>query len=355
MADLRNLSFAELAALLATYGEPSFRAKQLFAWLHNRQINDLAEAHNISHRLVERLTEDGYGIHPPHCMRRQVSKDGTEKYLLELEDGLLIECVLMKYRGDYSKQRNTLCVSSQVGCAMGCSFCATGTLGFSRQLSVAEILGQVYASNALLKEDAEPMQVRNLVFMGMGEPFANFDAVMKAIEILCDKRGADMAQRRMTISTCGLVPEIKRFADLQTDIGLAISLHASNDETRQALMPVDKTYPLADLMEACHYYCNKTGRRISFEYALIAGVNDGKKEVSELVHLVKGIDCHFNIIPVNPVSGKNFSKPSVQASRAFQQKLTAHGLLASIREEKGADIDGACGQLKANYLKPLSS
>ena len=223
MADLRNLSFAELAALLATYGEPSFRAKQLFAWLHNRQINDLVEAHNISHRLVERLTEDGYGIHPPHCMRRQVSKDGTEKYLLELADGLLIECVLMKYRGDYSKQRNTLCVSSQVGCAMGCSFCATGTLGFSRQLSVAEILGQVYASNALLKKDAEPMQVRNLVFMGMGEPFANFDAVMKAIEILCDKRGADMAQRRMTISTCGLVPEIKRFADLQTDIGLAIS------------------------------------------------------------------------------------------------------------------------------------
>ena len=355
MADLRNLSFAELAALLATYGEPSFRAKQLFALLHNRQINDLADAHNISHRLVERLTEDGYGIHPPHCMRRQVSKDGTEKYLLELADGLLIECVLMKYRGDYSKQRNTLCVSSQVGCAMGCSFCATGTLGFSRQLSVAEILGQVYASNALLKEDAEPMQVRNLVFMGMGEPFANFDAVMKAIEILCDKRGADMAQRRMTISTCGLVPEIKRFADLQTDIGLAISLHASNDETRQALMPVAKTYPLADLMEVCRYYCNKTGRRISFEYALIAGVNDGKKEVSELVHLVKEIDCHFNIIPVNPVSGKNFLKPSVQASRAFQQKLTAHGLLASIREEKGADIDGACGQLKANYLKPLSS
>ncbi|MFM9413158.1 23S rRNA (adenine(2503)-C(2))-methyltransferase RlmN [Peptococcus simiae] len=350
MIDLRNLSFDELEALLTSYGQPAFRVKQLFAWLHDKQITALDQAHNVSQALIDQLQADGYTIELATCLKRQVSKDGTEKYLLGLGDGQLIECVLMKYRGDYSKQRNTLCVSSQVGCAMGCSFCATGTLGFHRQLTVAEILGQVYGTNALLKAEGEPMQVRNLVFMGMGEPFANFDTVIKAIDILCDKRGADMARRRMTISTCGLVPEIKRFADLQTDIGLAISLHASNDETRRRLMPVAKSYPLDQLIEACHYYCDKTGRRISFEYALIAGINDGNKEVDELARLVKGLDCHFNIIPVNPVSGKDFVRPDMRASRAFQNKLVAKGLAASIREEKGADIDGACGQLKANHL-----
>lgn len=347
MTNLRQMNQYEMKALIENYHEPAFRAKQLFAWVHNKQVEHLDACHNLSKKLIEKLRADQYDIAPLTLLLRQVSIDGTEKYLFELDDRYAIESVLMKYRGDYSKQRNTLCVSSQVGCAMGCAFCATGARGFDRNLSVAEILGQVYAANAMLKDDHEPMSVRNIVFMGMGEPMQNMDAVLKAIEILCDPAGTDMARRRITISTCGIVPGIKRLADMQTDIGLAISLHASNQKAREVLMPVARTYPLPQLMESCHYYAEKTGRRISFEYALIEGINDSAKEADELQHLLKGLDCHINLIPVNPVTHHSFKRPPVKACRSFATALKKRGLGVSIREAKGEDIDGACGQLRA--------
>lgn len=350
MIDLRSMSNEEISELITDLNEPKFRAKQLFAWIHNKQIHTLSEAHNLSKKVIHTLIDAGYGIDAPSLLRRQISKDGTEKYLFQLQDRQLIESVLMKYRGDYSKQRNTLCVSSQVGCSMGCTFCATGAGGYTRNLSVGEIVSQVYEANALLKEDNEPMQVRNIVFMGMGEPFANFDNVLKAINILCDPMGADLARRRITISTCGLVAGIRRLADLESDIGLAISLHASNQKTRAQLMPVARVHPLDELISACHYYGQKTGRRISFEYALIAGVNDKDKNIRELSALLKGLDCHMNLIPVNPVEHADFKRPSLKASRAFQEKLQRAGLGASIREAKGEDIDGACGQLRAKEM-----
>lgn len=350
MNDLRSMSADEMSNVINDFGEPKFRAKQLFDWIHNKQISQLSSAHNLSKKVISSLIDAGYGINNLELVKRQISKDKTEKYLFQLRDGQYIESVLMKYRGDYSKQRNTLCVSSQVGCAMGCSFCATGARGYTRNLSVGEIIGQIYETNALLKEDKEPMQVRNIVFMGMGEPFANFNNVLKAISILCDPLGADLARRRITISTCGLVEGIRKLADLQTDIGLAISLHASNQKTRSELMPVARIHPLDELISACHYYMEKTGRRISFEYALIAGVNDKDENIRELVTLLKGLDCHMNLIPVNPVDHVRFKRPSYKACRSFQEKLKNAGLGASIREAKGEDIDGACGQLRAKTL-----
>ena len=218
--DIRALDFDELQEYLLQIGEPTFRTKQFFSWLHNQQITDFEQAHNVGKKLLQSLTLDGYELIDPVLKQRFVSKDGTEKYLMELADGSLIECVLMRYRGDFSKQRNTLCVSSQVGCAMGCVFCATGHQGFERNLSVAEILSEVYTANRILGENEKGQEIRNIVFMGMGEPFNNFDNVMKAIRILCHPNGMNLSPRRITISTCGVVPKLIEFADLNTDVGL---------------------------------------------------------------------------------------------------------------------------------------
>ena len=233
--DIRAFDFEELGNYLSSIGEPAFRCKQFFSWLHNQQIKDFSEAHNVGKKLLQSLNEDGYTLTDPELKQRFISKDGTEKYLMAMNDGSLIECVLMRYRGDYSKQRNTLCVSSQVGCAMGCVFCATGNQGFERNLSVAEILSEVYTANRIVRENEQGQEIRNIVFMGMGEPFNNFDQVMKAIRILCHPNGMNLSPRRITISTCGVVPKLIEFADLNTDVGLAISLHASNNGSVQVL------------------------------------------------------------------------------------------------------------------------
>lgn len=350
MTDLRELTFEDIEDITVSNGHPAFRAKQLYDWLHNKQIADLSESSNLSRSYIELWEKKGFGLHPVTCLRHQVSRDGTEKFLLQFHDGACIECVLMKYRGDYSKQRNTLCVSSQVGCKMGCSFCATGNSGFTRNLSASEIVSQVYYVNRRLRAAHEHMDVRNVVFMGMGEPFDNFDAVMKAIDILRDPRGAMIGQRRITISTCGLVPGIERFTARNNDVGLAISLHAANDKDRSALMPVNRTYPLQMLMDACRAYSAATNRRISFEYALIEGVNDRPEDLKDLKAILKGLDCHINVIPVNTVAHQEgFRKPEMTATRSFVDKLNRLGIESSVREEKGADIDAACGQLKAKY------
>ncbi|MDO4280855.1 MAG: 23S rRNA (adenine(2503)-C(2))-methyltransferase RlmN [Peptococcaceae bacterium] len=348
--DIRNLDYNELENYLVRIKEPTFRTKQLFSWLHARQITDLGEAHNVGKKLLQNLAADGYNLENPEVKQRFVSKDGTEKYLMALSDGALIESVLMRYRGDYSKQRNTLCVSSQVGCAMGCVFCATGHQGFERNLTTEEILAEIYTANGIVKANEQNQEIRNIVFMGMGEPFNNFDNVMKAIRILCHPFGMNLSPRRITISTCGVVPKLIEFADLDTDVGLAISLHASNNRDRDALMPVNHAYPLESLIEACEYYEKKTKKRISFEYALIENVNDQKKHVDELKSLLKNLDCHINVIPVNTVShNKTLLRPDRQHIHRFIEMLRAAGIGASVRQEKGADINGACGQLKTDY------
>ena len=350
--DIRALDFDELGAYLTSIGEPKFRCKQFFSWLHNQQIDDFEQAHNVGKKLLEALERDDYHIINPELKQRFISKDVTEKYLFGLEDASLIECVLMRYRGDFSKQRNTLCVSSQVGCAMKCAFCATGNQGFERNLSVAEILSEVYTANGILKSNEKNQEIRNIVFMGMGEPFNNFDNVIKSIQILCHPNGMNLSPRRITISTCGVVPKLIDFADLNSDIGLAISLHASNNKDRDALMPVNHAYPLESLMEACKYYQDVTKKRISFEYALIENVNDQKKHVDELKVLLKDLDCHINVIPVNSVAhNKTLLRPDKAHINHFIEALHANGIGASVRQEKGADINGACGQLKTSYYQ----
>ncbi len=349
--DLRSMQLNEMTALLKEMGQPAFRAKQLFSWIHEKQVNEISQMHNLGKQLLATL-EQHCNITSMRLEQRQISKDGTEKFLFQLADGHYIECVLMRYRGDMSKQRNTLCISSQVGCAMGCTFCATGQSGFVRNLTVGEILSQVYEVNRLLQQEGDTLPVGNVVFMGMGEPLLNLHHVLKAIYLLNDPQGQQIGIRRMTVSTCGVVPKMMELADEKLDIVLAVSLHAPNDEQRSNVMPVNNSYPLVKLMEACCYYQKQTKNRITFEYALIAGLNDQPEHVQQLWQLLKGLDCHLNIIPVNPVANTAaFSRPDKKQVAAFVKALQQAGLKASVREEKGTDIDGACGQLRGKKLK----
>ena len=344
--DLRSMGIDDMTALLKEMGQPAFRAKQLFGWVHEKQVQHIDDMHNLGKGLLAQLNEQ-CEITAMQLERKQVSKDGTEKFLFQLADGNYIECVLMRYRGDMSKQRNTLCISSQVGCAMGCTFCATGQGGFVRNLTVGEIVSQVYAVNHQLIEEGDTLPVGNVVLMGMGEPMLNLDNVLKAVALLNDPQGQQISIRRMTVSTCGVVPQMKAFADKKLDMVLAVSLHAPNDVLRSGVMPVNNRYPLHELMDACRYYQKQTRNRITFEYALIAGFNDQPEHVAQLKALLKGLDCHLNIIPVNPVANTaQFSRPDRKQVAAFVKALQNAGLNASVREEKGTDIDGACGQLR---------
>ena len=344
--DLRSMGLDDMTALLKEMGQPAFRAKQLFGWVHEKQVQHIDDMHNLGKGLLAQLNEQ-CEITAMQLERKQVSKDGTEKFLFQLADGNYIECVLMRYRGDMSKQRNTLCISSQVGCAMGCTFCATGQGGFVRNLTAGEIVSQVYAVNHQLIEEGDTLPVGNVVLMGMGEPMLNLDNVLKAVALLNDPQGQQISIRRMTVSTCGVVPQMKSFADKKLDMVLAVSLHAPNDALRSGVMPVNNRYPLHELMDACRYYQKQTRNRITFEYALIAGFNDQPEHVAQLKTLLKGLDCHLNIIPVNPVANTaQFSRPDRKQVAAFVKALQNAGLNASVREEKGTDIDGACGQLR---------
>ena len=280
--DLRSMGLDDMTALLKELGQPAFRAKQLFGWVHEKQVQHIDDMHNLGKGLLAQLNEQ-CEITAMQLERKQVSKDGTEKFLFQLADGNYIECVLMRYRGDMSKQRNTLCISSQVGCAMGCTFCATGQGGFVRNLTAGEIVSQVYAVNHQLIEEGDTLPVGNVVLMGMGEPMLNLDNVLKAVALLNDPQGQQISIRRMTVSTCGVVPQMKAFADKKLDMVLAVSLHAPNDALRSGVMPVNNRYPLHELMDACRYYQKQTRNRITFEYALIAGFNDQPEHVAESV------------------------------------------------------------------------
>lgn len=349
--DLRSLDLSEMTAVLQELGQPAFRAKQLFGWVHQKQVADIDQMHNMGKQVLEQLKQRCY-ITTMKLERKQESADGTEKYLFQLYDGNYVECVLMRYRGDLSKQRNTLCISSQVGCAMGCTFCATGQGGFVRNLTAGEIASQVYEVNRQLKQSEDALMVGNVVFMGMGEPLLNLANVLKSIALLNDPQGQQIGIRRFTISTCGVVPKLEELAAKQLDVVLAISLHAPNNEQRSRVMPVNRQYPLEKLLAACRNYQRQNHNRISFEYALIAGFNDQPLHVKQLKQLLHGMDCHLNIIPVNPVADTaQFSRPHKKQVTAFVKALKDAGLNASVREEKGMDIDGACGQLRGKVLR----
>lgn len=336
--NLKSYTYNELEALVRNeLGEPSFRAKQIFEWLY-RGVDSFDEMSNLSKSLRERL-DAAYIAGNLKIEQKFVSRiDETRRYLLKLEDGNYIESVLMKYHHGY-----TICVSSQVGCAMGCRFCASTRNGKARNLSAGEIIGQVMTVQKDLGE-----RISNIVMMGIGEPLDNYDEVLKFLEIVNHPSGLNIGHRHITLSTCGLVPKIKDLADRQLQITLSVSLHAADDETRSEIMPVNRRYSISQLMEACRYYIKKINRRISFEYTLISGVNDNSAEAEKLLKLLHGMLCHVNLIPVNPVKETGFKQGSRAKIEEFQRILESGGISATIRREMGADISAACGQLRAS-------
>ena len=342
MINLYELSSDKLAQLLAEWGEPAFRARQLWDWLYIRRAASFDSMTNLSVALRARLKAETT-LGSMELTAEQSSHDGTVKRLYRLTDGQLIESVLMPY----DDERRTACISTQAGCAMGCVFCATGQMGFGRHLSAAEIFEQALRFAVELETQGE--RLSNVVLMGMGEPFHNYDASLAAVKLLMERLG--IGARHITISTVGLVPQIRRFADEGLQVRLAISLHAASDERRAALLPVNKRWPLAELIAACRYYVEKTGRRVTFEWAAIAGQNDSTEEAHRLGRLLQGLLCHVNIIPLNPTGGYAGGPAARDAVDRFVEVLAAYKVGATVRVRRGIDIDAGCGQLKVSALR----
>ena len=338
--DLKSLNYQELQDELVAIGEKAFRGKQMYQWLHEKLVNTPEEMGNIPAALKEKLKLQ-YTCSSLQMIDVFTSEiDGTQKYLFRLHDGNIIESVLMKY-----KHGNSVCVSSQVGCRMGCRFCASTLGGLTRNLLPGEILDQVYQ---IQKYSGE--RVSNLVLMGTGEPLDNYDNVVKFIRMLSDEHGLNISQRNITVSTCGIVPRIYDLAKEKLQITLALSLHAATQEKRMELMPIAYKYNLNDVIEACRYYYEQTGRRLTFEYSLVGGVNDTEKDVQQLVSLVGGLNCHINLIPVNPIKERSYVQSNAKVIMNFKTKLEKCGINATIRREMGRDIGGACGQLRKSYM-----
>ena len=339
MNDIKSMTPDELSAYISKFDEPPYRAKQLYDWMHVKLVKDTEQMSNIGKSLKEKLSKDAY-INTLDVVKVCTSKeDGTQKYLFKARDGGLIETVKMVYNYGIS-----VCVSSQIGCRMGCRFCASTVEGLDRSLLPSEIIDQVYRIQSDSKE-----RVSHVVIMGMGEPFDNYDAVIKAIRLLTDKNGLNISARNITLSTCGIVPGIKRFADEGLNVTLALSLHASNQKTRQELLPVAKVYDIDEVLGACDYYFKKTGRRVTYEYSLVSGVNDRDENAKELAQLIRGRG-HINLIPVNPVDGLGIEGTDARGALRFKNKLEKYGINVTIRRETGRDIDGACGQLRRRNL-----
>ncbi len=337
MTDIKSLSRAELATLVAELGEPSFRAKQIFTWLQ-KGVESFDEMTNLSKPLRRKL-EERCTLSVPVVERRQVSRlDGTIKYLWRLADGNCIETVIMRY-----KHGNTICVSSEVGCLMGCAFCASTVGGLVRRLTPAEILDQV-----IFSQKDSGLKISNIVLMGIGEPMDNLDAVLRFLELVNDPEGLNIGMRHISLSTCGIVPGIQRLGGLDLQLTLSVSLHAPDNETRNRLMPVNRAYPVEELFAACHRYFQETGRRISFEYAMIDGVNDHDWQADLIVKQLKGMPGHVNLIPLNDVRESPL-KPSKRVA-AFQKRLERQGVTATVRRKLGGDIDASCGQLRRKTM-----
>lgn len=335
-----DLGIDELRAALTTLGQPAYRVQQIWQALYQKLIDDPQQITNLPADLRQQLAER-FRFSSQQVKAVQRSTDGsTEKLLLALPDGPAIEAVLMRYH-----QRNTACISSQAGCALGCTFCATGQMGFKRNLSAGEILEQVLLISRRL--EAQGQRLTNIVLMGMGEPFHNYDAVLKAVDRLSDPQGMRFGARRITISTVGLVPGIERFTAEKRQTNLAISLHAANNELREQLLPINQKYPLEQLIPACRSYVEETGRRITFEWALIEGVNDRVQDAAEFSRLVSGLNCHVNMIPLNPTAGYSGEGSSRQRADAFAAVLDENGIANSMRLRRGIAINAGCGQLAA--------
>lgn len=338
--DLKSFTLKELKEEMEALGEKAFRAKQLYEWMHVKLAATYDEMTNISEALKNKLREN-YQYTALQMADVQISKiDGTRKYLFELSDGNFVESVWMKY-----KHGNSVCISSQVGCRMGCRFCASTLDGLERNLLASEMLDQIYAISRHTGE-----RVSNVVVMGTGEPMDNFDNLLKFITLLTDENGLHISQRNLTVSTCGIVPKMRELAEKELQITLALSLHAATDEKRKELMPIANRYSIQELVDTCEYYFEKTGRRLTFEYSLVAGVNDKDEDAKNLANLIGHLNCHVNLIPVNPVVERGFTEPDHTAVISFKNKLEKKSVNVTIRREMGRDIDGACGQLRRRHI-----
>ena len=340
MTDIKSMTLEELRQALTGLGEKPFRAKQLYEWIHRKLAVSYDEMTNLSKHLREKLEKE-YPLTVLEAVDVQVSKqDGTCKYLFRLEDGNVIESVLMRYH-----HGNSVCISSQVGCRMGCKFCASTIGGLTRNLRSSEMLDQIYRIQRLSQE-----RVSNVVVMGTGEPLDNYENLLRFIELLTGEDGLHISQRNLTVSTCGLVPKIRQLADEKLQITLALSLHAPNDEKRKELMPIAYKYTMDEVLDACRYYFQKTGRRITFEYSLVRGVNDFEEDACQLAGQIQDINCHVNLIPVNPVKERSFRQSTRQAVENFKINLEKCGINGTIIREMGSDIEGACGQLRKRFI-----
>ena len=341
--DIKSLYEEELKEKMISLGEKPFKGKQLYQWLHQKAAGSYEEMTNLSEGLRKKLTEQEPLTHL-EVVEVQTSKiDGTQKYLFQLADGNVIESVWMQY-----KHGNSVCISSQVGCRMGCRFCASTIGGLTRNLLPSEMLDQVYRIQELTGE-----RVSNVVVMGTGEPLDNYDNLIRFIRILSDEKGQNISQRNLTVSTCGLVPRIRQLAEEDLTITLALSLHAPNDELRKTMMPIAYTYSIEQIMDACRYYLLQTARRISFEYSLVKGVNDSPECARQLIKLVHGMNCHINLIPVNPIKERDYEQSEKNSIHNFKEILEKAGVNVTIRREMGRDIDGACGQLRQNHIEGM--
>lgn len=339
--DIKSMTLEELKKEMAGMNEKAFRATQLYEWMHKKLAGSYDDMTNLPNSLKEKCREN-YTYTSIHMLRVQESGiDGTKKYLFELDDGNVVESVWMKY-----KHGNSVCISSQVGCRMGCRFCASTLDGLERNLLPSEMLDQIYA---ITRETGE--RVSNVVVMGTGEPLDNYDNLLRFITLLTDENGLHISQRNLTVSTCGIVPRIRELANEKLQITLALSLHATTDEKRRRLMPIANRYSLAEVLEACAYYFEKTGRRLTFEYSLVRSVNDTREDAEELAALIGHLNCHVNLIPVNPIKERDFVQSDRHAVEAFRSRLEERGINATVRREMGRDIDGACGQLRRRHME----
>ena len=337
--DIRSMTLPELKGFMETLDEPAYRAAQVFQWLHQKQCTQFSEMTNLSKGLREKLGETAVLFGCRQVVMQESALDGTRKYLFALSDEEQIESVLMRY-----KFGNSVCISSQAGCRMGCSFCASTLGGLKRNLLPSEMLDQIYAIERALQEP-----VNHVVVMGTGEPFDNYANLVRFLRLLTDENGKHLSQRNITVSTCGLAPKIRLFAEEGLKVNLAVSLHAATQEKREKLMPVAKSWDLSEILDACRFFFSATGRRVTFEYSLIAGENDTDRDAEELCRLLHGMNCHVNLIPVNPVTERGYKEPDRAAVMRFSELLNKKGVPATVRREMGRDIDGACGQLRARF------
>ena len=338
--DIKSMTYQELQKETESLGEKSFRGKQLYQWMHQKLVSSFDEMTNLPGAFREKLKEN-YEFTCLEMVGRRISAvDGTEKYLFRLSDGNVIESVLMRYH-----HGNSVCISSQAGCRMGCRFCASTLGGLTRNLLPSEMLDQVYRIQKISGE-----RVSNLVVMGTGEPLDNYDNLLRFLELLTDEHGLHISQRNVTVSTCGIVENIRRLADEHLQITLALSLQASSQEKRKELMPIACKYDIHQVLDACRYYFEKTGRRITFEYSLVGGVNDTEKDARALTDLIGDINCHVNLIPVNPIKERDYVQSNRTVIEAFKNKLEKNRINVTIRREMGRDIGGACGQLRKSYI-----